>query len=341
MLAKRISLCVVLCLFVAFQLSSAQPTSCPAPPCTWNYFLPSTWPTVCDGQWKLCGDGTRQSPIDIDTSLVVNDQELARNPLELKYSEVYHTKVVNLGTTIHVDVGSNNTVQGGPLKSEVLTLNQLHFHAPGEHRINGAQSAAEVHMVHQNNVTNHTVVIVVRVQVGTANDWFDQVFRVRDLPVGNATTIDINPLQLFPESVLETPHHLIHQNYYYYVGSLTTPPCTEGISWIIFVDPIYANQDQINSLERWEGINNRPIQTSYNGTVYKPHYSITTPTPTTDKEEDIRYMGMVIGVSFLLGLLAFFAIVGTAVLALHLRDTHSKRDFYGAQQFEMSSKTTY
>jgi carbonic anhydrase len=259
--------------------------------------------------------------------------------LELKYAEVYHTRVVNLGTTIHVDVGSNNTVHGGPLPNDTLVLNQLHFHAPGEHRINGAQSAAEVHLVHKSAATNHTVVVVVRVQIGTTNPWFDQIFVVRDLPVGANTTLDINPLQLFPEAVLESSHHLKHQNYYYYEGSLTTPPCTEGVSWIIFIDSIYASQDQINSLQRWEGINNRPVQV-YNGTVYKPHYSILTP-GTDSKEEDIRYMGMVIGVSFLLGLVAFFGIVGLAVLALHFRDIHSKRDFYGAQQFEMNTRPTY
>jgi carbonic anhydrase len=293
--------------------------------------MPSTWPTVCGGIYSLCGDGKHQSPIDIDTSLVVSSEALASHPLQLHYKEVYHTLVVNLGTTIHVDIGSNNTVGGGPLPSETLLLSQLHFHAPGEHRINGAQSSAEVHLVHKSALTNHTAVIVVRVQTGTANPWFDSIFQVRDLPVGGNASIDINPLQLFPESILADPHKLTHSNYYYYNGSLTTPPCSEGISWIVLIDPIFASVDQINSLERWEGINNRPIQ-PYNGTIYRPHFVVNSPNA---EVEDIRHMGMVIGVSFLLGLVAFFAILALAILALHLRDIHDKRDFYGAQQFEL------
>jgi len=295
--------------------------------------MPSTWPTVCGGIYALCGDGSHQSPIDVDTSLVVNSPDLAEHPLELHYNEVYHTLVVNLGTTIHVDVGNNNTVSGGPLpRDESLVLTQFHFHAPGEHRINGVPSSAEVHLVHRSLKSNLTAVVVVRVQTGTANPWFDQIFMVRQLPVGSNATIDINPLQLFPSSVLYSPTHAIHTNYYYYNGSLTTPPCTEGVQWMILADPIFASVDQIFSLERWEGINNRPIQ-PFNGTVYKPHY--TANPPTTQSPEDIKHMGMIIGVSFLLGLLSFFTIIAIAVLSLHLRDLHDKRDFYGAQQFEL------
>lgn len=296
--------------------------------------MPSSWATDCGGEWALCGSGTHQSPIDIDTSTVVASEELATNPLILQYQEVYHTRVVNLGTTIHVDVGSyNNNITGGPLPaSETLVLNQFHFHAPGEHRLNGAQSSAEVHLVHQSS-SGARAVLVVRVMIGTANPWFDQIFAVRNLAVGANTTIDINPLQLFPTTLVEADGHLMtHSNYYSYNGSLTTPPCTEGVYWIVLGDVIYASTDQIDNLERWEGINNRPIQV-YNGTVYRPSTTVNAPAATS--KEDIRYMGMVIGVSFLLGLVAFAGIILIAILALHLRDTHDKRDFYGAQQFEL------
>lgn len=295
--------------------------------------MPSTWSTVCGGIWELCGTGLHQSPIDIDTSTVVANDQLMVTPLTLQYQEVYHTRVVNLGTTIHVDVSSNNTLTGGPLPvDEHLVLNQLHFHAPGEHRINGAQSAAEVHLVHE-SITGTRAVLVIRVNVGTNNPWFEQIFTVRDLPVGGNTTIDINPLQLFPHHVLEGTHLLTHSNYYSYSGSLTTPPCTEGVHWIVLADPIFASVDQIDNLQRWEGINNRPIQ-KYNGTVYRPNFVVNAPTQ-VGSVEDIRHMGLVIGVSFLLGLVAFFGIVGIAILALHLRDISDKRDFYGAQQFEL------
>lgn len=323
----------ILCIIVLLSIYrvDGQPSSCPEPECTWNYFMPSTWPTVCGGRYALCGDGERQSPINVDTSLVETSLDLANSPLHIHYEEVHHTTVVNLGTTIHVDIGANNTVYGGPLGNDRLFLNQLHFHAPGEHQINGVPSSAEVHLVHQSLTTKRRAVVVVRVMTGTANPWFDNIFTVRNLPVGANTTIDINPLQLFPLTILDNPYHLAHSNYYYYNGSLTTPPCTEGIYWMILIDPIFASVSQIQDLQRWEGINNRPIQ-QYNGTVYRPHFSIVTP---SNEGEDIRHMGMVIGISFLLGLVAFFAIIAIAIIALHIRDSHDKRDFYGAQQFEL------
>lgn len=322
----------LVCLIVLLSVYTVdgQPSECPPPPCEWNHFMPSTWPTVCGGIYSLCGSGKHQSPIDIDTSLVQSSIELADLPLVLHYEEVYHTKVVNMGTTIHVEHGLNNTLTGGPLLPHRLTLKQLQFHAPGEHRINGAQSAAEVHLIHSSE--HKQAVVVVKVQPGTANPWFDQVFTVKDLPMGSNGTIDINPLQLFPEAVLNSPNQLQHSSYYYYNGSLTSPPCTENVAWLIFIDPIYASQDQIEMLKNWEGMFNRPIQTSHNSTVYRPHYSIIVPA----EVEDIRYMGMVISVSFLIGLGAFFGIIGIAILALHLRDTNDKRDFYGAQKFELA-----
>lgn len=295
--------------------------------------MPSTWATDCGGIWALCGSGTHQSPIDIDTSTVVPSEELNDVPLIVQYQQVYHSSVVNLGTTIHVNMGTHNNISGGPLPtSDVLILKQFHFHAPGEHRINGAQSSAEVHLVHETSDGLVRAVLVVRVMTGTTNHWFDSILAVRNLPVGANTTIDINPLQLFPSSLVEKDGHLMtHSNYYSYNGSLTTPPCTEGVYWIVLADPIYASTDQIDSLERWEGINNRPIQV-YNGTVYRPGITINTP---ASESEDIRYMGMVIGVSFLLGLVSFFGIIAIAIVALHFRDVHDKRDFYGAQQFEL------
>lgn len=264
---------------------------------------------------------------------MVPSEKLAASPLVLQYQQVYHTEVVNLGTSIHVEIGHDNNISGGPLPSHhIFSLRQFHFHAPGEHRINGAQSSAEVHLVHKDKSNTTTSVLVVSVMTGTNNPWFDQIFTVRDLPVGHNTTIDINPLKLFPETVVKDGHMMTHSSYYSYNGSLTTPPCTEGVYWIVLADPIYASVDQIDNLQRWEGINNRPIQ-AYNGTVYRPSYVVNVPSPVA--EQDIRHMGMVIGVSFLLGLISFFGIIGLAILALHIRDKRDQRDFYGAQQFEL------
>lgn len=283
----------------------------------------------------MCGDGARQSPINIDTSLVVSNEDLTASPLIMNYHEVYHTEVQNVGSSIHVDIGVNNTLVGGPLPAgETIELTQIHFHAPGEHQINAMASDAEVHLVHKSTTSNFSAVLVVRVLSGAQNAWFDNIFTIRNLAPGTNTTLNINPLQLFPKSLLLNDYTMSHANYYYYIGSLTTPPCTEGVAWFVLIDPIFASASQITSLEQWEGINNRPIQ-PYNGTIYRPKL-VETPSGKEQELEDIRHMGMLIGVSFLVGLSSFFGILAIAIFALYVRDNRTKREFINSQNFEMS-----
>lgn len=296
--------------------------------------MPSTWPTVCGGIYSLCGVGARQSPIDINTSAVVKDPIMALTPLDLTYGTVRYTHVVHLGTTIFVEPAANNTIQGGPLPANAsFNLQELHFHAPGEHRINGAASGAEVHFVHRDS-NNETAIVVVRVQEGESNPWFDVILQVRN--DDNTMLVDLNPLRLFPSDVLTSQSHLtLYTEYYYYNGSLTTPPCTEGVRWIVLAEPVFASLAQIQSLVHWEGIHNRPIQ-PYQGTVYRPYLEHPPVTiPIRPPQEDIRYLGTVIGISFLLGLLFFFGTIGIAILALYIRDGVKSRSFYDTQEFEM------
>jgi len=194
--------------------------------------------------YSECG-GKVESPIDIITNKTIKAQ-LA--PLLFNYASAPAT-VVNTGHTIQVNVKRGNTVSVNEAK---LTLMQFHFHHLSEHKVNGTAYDMELHLVNQDSVTGNLAVVGVFLKQGAANAELAKVFD--NLPATKGQEIvlsnNINLINLLPTN----------QKYYQYTGSLTTPPCTQGVDWFVMKTPLEISADQINAFAKLYGNDARPVQ---------------------------------------------------------------------------------
>jgi carbonic anhydrase len=139
-------------------------------------------------------------------------------------------KVSNTLHVVEVEYEPGSQIQFSPFDATSrYTLLQFHFHAPSEHRINGQLADAELHPVHQNALGELAVVgVLLKIDNKNANPLFDQI--MSGAPVGVAASTEnnlggeINAKDLLPKG---------KSSYYTYTGSLTTPPCTEGVNWYV------------------------------------------------------------------------------------------------------------
>ncbi|CAN6196166.1 unnamed protein product [Urochloa humidicola] len=212
---------------------------------------PSKWATL-QKDWALCDSGTEQSPIDIAKVEVSKDL----GPLENTYKAGAAT-VQNRGHDFMLNWKEGNGKL--TLNGKEYTLLQVHWHAPSEHTVNGTRFDAEMHMVHEDAAKEKAVVSVFfstkagkpSKLLGDLQPYFKKLTgkqngteEVKD-PVDPATMIDKA------------------SGYYRYEGSLTTPPCTEGVIWTILSKVADASVEQINALkseEKTEEPNSRPTQ---------------------------------------------------------------------------------
>lgn len=196
-------------------------------------------------EFNLCSMGKRQSPINIEeTSTLQGPAEV----LQFNYLPSGGT-VVNNGHTIQVDLYGDNalTVRGSSYK-----LLQFHFHTPSEEQVNHRNFSMVAHLVHKNS-EGQLAVVSVLLDPGVTNALINKVWtympldphdRVR-LPDG---IIDMN--ELLPKD----------QRYYQFMGSLTTPPCTEGVLWMVFKQPVTVSREQIRLFTQLFPNNARPVQ---------------------------------------------------------------------------------
>lgn len=193
-------------------------------------------------EYAACATGTAQSPIDVDT---VKEENLVNLAFNYNPSNV---NIVNNGHTVEVvyDPGSFFSVDG-----EQYDLKQFHFHAPSEHTVDGQSAAIELHLVHESAKGNKAVVAVL-INQGAANPAFAPVWRHLPASESAETTYDVkvNAADLLPTD----------QTTFRYGGSLTTPPCSEGVNWFIMIRPIEMSAEQIAEFTAIYDGNNRPVQ---------------------------------------------------------------------------------
>ena len=201
---------------------------------------PEHWGELGAG-FTACCHGVTQSPIDLRV-----DRE-GSHELELHYS-ASHELLVNNGHTIQMsyDGGAQLLFDG-----TAYNLLQFHFHTPSEHHVEGAEFAMEAHLVHL-SAENEYLVVSILFEQGDPNPFLDTI--VADAPselgaVEKNKTLDVS--QLLPREL----------GFYLYAGSFTTPPCTDGVTWLVLDRPAHASVDQIQVLADLEGQNNRPMQT--------------------------------------------------------------------------------
>lgn len=202
---------------------------------------PSHWGELEAG-FSSCKTGKQQSPIDIHAA---KPAKLA--PLGFHYAPGA-AEIVNNGHTVQVNLASGGSVT---LPSGDYKLLQFHFHTPSEETVNGKHYPLVAHLVHKNEAGELAVVAVLFRQ-GKENAALKEVFA--GLP---AAAGDKHPLagRLDLSAVLP-PRHA----YYAYMGSLTTPPCSEGVHWQVLKQPVEISTAQLASFRKLYAMNARPIQ---------------------------------------------------------------------------------
>jgi len=201
-------------------------------------------------------NNVHQSPINIIDKDVILDTELS--PLKIHYSP--STKihdVANNGHTIQYNFENGNYIT---FNNEKFQLKQIHFHEESEHTINGIRYPLEMHMVHMNDKSQF-VVFSVMVQEGITSEPFDFLENYLPLEAGEKKVVNS-----FFDLTLNLPKNL---NFYYYVGSFTTPPCTEGVNWFIFKEPITISVEQVKKLQKLMPIHNYRNEQPLNGRIVK------------------------------------------------------------------------
>lgn len=198
-----------------------------------------------------CG-GKFQSPINIISINAKIDSQL--NSLDIHYekSTKIHS-VKNNGHSIQYNFEKGDYIN---YKNECFNLKQIHFHESSEHTIDGVRYPLVIHMVHANS-TGEYLVLAIMAKEGKTSIPFE--FLESFLPLEKGEVKKINkPFNL--------NHNLpLNRGYYSYTGSLTTPPCTEGVKWFIFKEPITISVEQVNILKTLMPVNNYRKEQPLNG----------------------------------------------------------------------------
>ncbi|MBL8305234.1 MAG: carbonic anhydrase family protein [Rubrivivax sp.] len=213
-------------------------------PAHWDYKGP-TGPAAWGGlkpEFSLCNVGQRQSPIDIRGGLAVDLE-----PVKFDY-QASRFGVVDNGHTVQVNVAAGNAIEVGGKRFELV---QFHFHRPSEERIDGRQFEMSVHLVHKDE-QGKLAVVALLFEKGSPNPTLQKVWN--NLPLErNEENAARSPLEL--ADLLPTD-----RRYYTYMGSLTTPPCSEGVQWIVMRQPVTLTPEQIDIFARIYPMNARPVQ---------------------------------------------------------------------------------
>ncbi|HEY1759837.1 MAG TPA: carbonic anhydrase family protein [Bryobacteraceae bacterium] len=194
-------------------------------------------------EYRTCKAGMEQSPIDIRNPALQSLPVLA-----FDYSAV-PLKIIDNGHSIQVNYspGSFMTVAGARYE-----LRQFHFHHPSEERIKGKSYPMAVHLVHADK-DGKLAVVAIPLEKGPPNKTIQDIWtrlpKVKDVEQ-EAGAIAINAADLLPKQT----------GYFTYSGSLTTPPCTEGVTWFVLKTPVAISQGQIDIFSKLYPDNARPIQ---------------------------------------------------------------------------------
>ena len=203
---------------------------------------PSHWGNL-DATYALCGTGESQSPIDVTSPA---EQDLGNIVFHYQPSEV---NILNNGHTAQVNYDSGSYIELDGVRYDVL---QFHYHTPSEHSVDGKLFAAEIHIVHK-NADGGLAVIGILLEEGAENSAYAPF--IDNLPAEKSDAMDagvtINAADLLPAD----------QTTYRYIGSLTTPPCSEGVKWNLMTTPVEVSADQLAALAHlFKHANNRPVQ---------------------------------------------------------------------------------
>jgi len=219
-----------------------------SPTADWSYegnTGPEYWSKI-HSDYSICAKGKEQSPINIDPSL-------------LKESNTSVNMTIQYEPTTFTLKNTRNTIQASPItRRNMLSLNgkeyaleQFHFHTPSEHQFNSKSFPMELHLVHKDPY-GKLAVLGIMIHEGNENEKL-------------APAWNVLPKKESEKAIVKEPidlNALLPQNKttFHYNGSLTTPPCTEGVKWVVLEQPIYMSTNQIQAFKDIFPDNHRPVQ---------------------------------------------------------------------------------
>jgi len=212
---------------------------------SWSYSGntgPSHWGDLSK-KYEMCKIGKNQSPINIS-----NEIKAGLTPLNIYYN-VKAYEFLNNGHTLKAKIknGAKLYIDGKEFK-----LLQFHFHTPSENTIEGKYFPMEAHFVHASK-NGELAVVSVMFKEGKKNPALQKL--INNMPIHKGMEKNICDANLKAKDLL--PQNL---DYYRFNGSLTTPPCTEGVRWFVLKTPVEMSKEQIKEFEKVMGKNNRPTQ---------------------------------------------------------------------------------
>lgn len=205
----------------------------------WDYGVengPAHWEEFSE----TCGKGIHQSPVNI-----IPGKTMSMNheyDLSMHEDKKSVATIIDNGHSIKVTPDNAGTIE---LHGETFHLIQFHFHGKSEHTVDGKRYDMVAHLVHQNPNTKQLAVVAVFFEEGEPTPILDKIIE----NIGKKAYVD--PQELLPE---DSAH------YYHYIGSLTTPPCSENVQWYLLKQPKTASKMQIENFRKYHVDNERPIQ---------------------------------------------------------------------------------
>ena len=220
----------------------------------WSYEgegAPEHWGAL-DEAYKTCQSGMNQSPVNIDSTIKAH-----LTPLKTHYIDGPVT-LTNNGHTIQA-VEKPDTADTIMLDNQAWALQQFHFHAPSENTIHGKKFDMEMHLVHK-DAEGALTVVAVMFDKGAANAELDKLWGIMPGQAEQSATLetklDLN--KLLPKN----------KTYWRFSGSLTTPPCSEGVTWIVLKNPMTLSAAQLEKFTHtMHHDNNRPVQSLHGRVV--------------------------------------------------------------------------
>jgi len=246
-------LCLASLAAACFDTEYVKRDECPH----WSYDVtapngPYYWGNLCEA-YETCKSGVKQSPVSLYSRGVPFANEKTSD-LVPSYHEEHAVTFLNNGHTLMI----NNTDTNNTLKlpdGDIFTLSQFHFHDVSEHTLDDIYYPLEMHLVHTKG--HDTAILAFFFQQGAPSELLAEIeaaiSKVEEQ--GNETTVPLLELQ----TLVGQPF-----TFYYYQGSLTTPPCTENVQWFISATILTASADQIKTIGGVMGRNSRPPQPMYN-----------------------------------------------------------------------------
>jgi len=211
----------------------------------WSYEgenAPYRWGDM-KSDFATCKSGSRQSPIDIRNPVMAE-----MDPIVFHYEES-PLKVLNNGHTIQVEIAPGSFILYGGARYELL---QMHFHTPSEERVNGRSFEMVAHLVHK-SAQGKLAVVAVLLSAGQPHAVIETIWNTMPGTAGRTrerADVQFNPMTLLPAE----------RGYYSFQGSLTTPPCTEGVQWLVLKTPVELGREQVAHFSALYPMNARPLQ---------------------------------------------------------------------------------